>query len=471
MSAPVAVGIRHAADAMQSGSLTAVELMSQCLDAADRFGEALNVFAARRDRDQLLVQAAEIDRRRRAGEALGLLAGIPVALKDIYLSSELPTTASSKVFAGHSTGEDGFAVAKLRAAGALVIGKTQTHELAYGPTTANEYAGPSRNPWNPEHVPGGSSGGSAIAVATGMCLGATASDTGGSIRHPSAFCGVTGLKPTYGRVSRRGIFPLSWSLDHAGPIARSVDDVAFLLQVMAGYDPKDPGSINVPVPDYVAGVGDAPQALRVGIPKEHYFDVLDPEVGAAFDAAQKAFEDVGWSLEEVSLPHLPYGRGAELAILSAEATAYHRETMRLRADDVSTNVRKELDSGAVVLATDYLLGQRVRRIIAEEFAAVLRQVDLLATPTIPIPAPRIGQSTVEIGGESFPVLDAIWRNAFQTNLTGSPSLCLPCGFTEAGLPVSLQLIGRNFDELALLQAGAVFQAVTDWHQRRPSLPD
>jgi aspartyl-tRNA(Asn)/glutamyl-tRNA(Gln) amidotransferase subunit A len=471
MTAPIAIGIRDAADAMQSGSLTAVELMMQCLDTADRLAAALNVFAARNDRDQLLVQAAEIDRRRRTGENLGLLAGIPLALKDIYLSRDLPTTASSKVFAGHSTGEDGFAVAKLRAAGALIVGKTQTHEFAYGPTTANEYAGPSRNPWNPEHVPGGSSGGSAIAVATGMCLGATASDTGGSIRHPSAFCGVTGLKPTYGRVSRRGIFSLSWSLDHAGPIARSVDDVAFLLQVMAGYDPQDPGSIDTPVPDYVAGVGNAPEALRVGIPKEHYFDVLDPEVGAAFDGSLKVFEDLGWSIEEVSLPHLRYGLGAELAILSAEATAYHRETMRLRADDVSANVRKELDSGAVVLATDYLLGQRVRRVISEEFAAVLRQVELLATPTIPIPAPRIGQSTVEIGGKSYPALDAIWRNAFQTNLTGSPSLCLPCGFTEAGLPVSLQLIGRNFDELALLQAGAALQAVTEWHQQTPTLPD
>lgn len=398
MSETLPSGIRATTEAMRSGRLTAVDVATACLDVADRLAEDLNVFAARAERSKLLAEAAEIDRRRRAGEDLGLLAGIPIGIKDIFFTRDFPTTASSKVFSGHQTGEDGVAVARLRAAGALFVGKTHTHEFAFGPTTANEYAGVSRNPWNVEHVPGGSSGGSAIAVSTGMCFGATASDTGGSIRHPSSFCGVTGLKPTYGRVSRRGIFPLAWSLDHAGPIARTADDVAFLLQVMAGYDPEDPGSIDKPVPDYVGGIDDPPASLRIGIPREHYFDILDPDVRAAFDASIEVLKSFGWRVEPISLPRIRYALGAELAILSAEAACFHRHTMRKRAEDVSPNVRRELDAGATVLATDYLLGQRVRRLIAEDFAEALSKVDVLATPTTPIPAPRIGQMTVEIGG-------------------------------------------------------------------------
>jgi aspartyl-tRNA(Asn)/glutamyl-tRNA(Gln) amidotransferase subunit A len=467
MKGAVSLTIREARDGIRSGALNAVELMEASLNAADRLDNKLNVFVTRADREVLLQQAAEVDKRRRAGIELGPLAGIPIALKDIYFTSDLPTTASSKVLAGHRTNEDGFTVTKLRQAGALIVGKAQTHEFAYGPTTVNEFAGPSRNPWNPDHVPGGSSGGSAIAVATGMCLGATGSDTGGSIRHPSAFCGVTGLKPTYGLISRRGIFSLSWSLDHAGPITRTVDDAAFMLQVMAGFDALDPGSIEVPIPDYVAEVGQAPGSLRVGIPREHFLDLVEGEVRAAFDASLRTLEGFGCRTEEVSIPNLRYALGAELAILSAEASSYHREMMRVRADDVSSDIRKELDSGMVLLATDYLLGQRVRRIIAEEFRVAFRKVDVLATPTIPIPAPRIDQSEVHIAGQTLSALNLIWRNTYPANLTGSPALCVPCGFTEGGLPISLQLLGHNFNELTLLQVGHRFQLETDWHSRVP----
>lgn len=460
----ISVGIRNALQRMRDGSLTAVELMTQCLDAGDAWAERLNVFATRADRDALLRMAARVDERRKAGADLGPLAGIPVALKDIYHTVDMPTTASSKVYAGFHANADAPTVAKLKQAGALIVGKAQTHEFAYGPTNANEYAGPSRNPWDPDRVPGGSSGGSAIAVATGMCLGATGSDTGGSIRTPSALCGVTGLKPTYGLVSRRGLFSLSWSLDHAGPIARSVDDIAFLLQAMAGFDPADPGSVQVPIPDYLNG--DTPlEPLRVGIPREHFLEVLDAEVRAAFEVSLDTLRGFGWTIQEVSIPHLKYCLGAELAILSAEASAYHRDKMREQAEEYSSDIRRELDAGMVLLATDYLLGQRVRRIIAEEFAAAFRQVDVMATPTIPITAPLIDQTEVSIEGTSFSVLSAIWRNVFPTNLSGSPSLCMPCGFSRAGLPISLQLIGRNFDEMTLLRAGRQFQTKTDWHTR------
>lgn len=469
MNGAVPFTIRGASDRIRSGALDAVELMESCLEATDRLDNQLNVFVTRVDREVLLQRAADVDRQRQAGLELGPLAGIPIALKDIYFTSDLPTTASSKVLAGHRTNEDAFTVTKLRQAGALIVGKLQTHEFAYGPTTVNEFAGPSRNPWNPDHVPGGSSGGSAIAVATGMCLGATGSDTGGSIRHPSAFCGVTGLKPTYGLVSRRGLFSLSWSLDHAGPIARTVDDAAFMLQVMAGFDALEPASAQVPIPDYVAEIGQAPVSLRVGIPREHFLDFLDGEVRAAFEASLRTLEGFGYSIEEVSIPNLRYGLGAELAVLSAEASSYHREMMRIRADDVSSDIRRELDSGMVLLATDYLLGQRVRRIIAGEFRAAFQKVDVLATPTIPIPAPRIDQSEVNLAGQTMSALNVIWRNTYPANLTGSPALCVPCGFSEGGLPISLQLIGRNFDELTLLQAGHRFQSETNWHTRTPPM--
>jgi aspartyl-tRNA(Asn)/glutamyl-tRNA(Gln) amidotransferase subunit A len=469
MNGAVSLTIRGASDRIRSGALDAVELMESCLEATDRLDHQLNVFVTRVDREVLLQRAADVDRQRQAGLELGPLAGIPIALKDIYFTSDLPTTASSKVLAGHRTNEDAFTVTKLRQAGALIVGKLQTHEFAYGPTTVNEFAGPSRNPWNPDHVPGGSSGGSAIAVATGMCLGATGSDTGGSIRHPSAFCGVTGLKPTYGLISRRGLFSLSWSLDHAGPITRTVDDAAFMLQVMAGFDALEPGSAQVPIPDYVAEIGQAPVSLRVGIPREHFLDLVDGEVRAAFEASLRTLEGFGYSIEEVSIPNLRYALGAELAILSAEASSYHREMMRIRADDVSSDIRRELDSGMVLLATDYLLGQRVRRILAEEFRAAFQKVDVLATPTIPIPAPRIGQSEVNLAGQTMSALNVIWRNTYPANLTGSPALCVPCGFSEGGLPISLQLIGRNFDELTLLQAGHRFQSETNWHTRTPPM--
>lgn len=465
-----ALSIREACLRIRTGRLSAVELIRECLDAVDNLDAKLNVFAAKTKRDLVLSQAAAVDSNCKAGVTVGLLGGIPIAVKDIYLTSELPTTASSKLLAGFQSEEDAQTVKRLKQAGALVIGKAQTHEFAYGPTTINEFAGPSRNPWNPDHVPGGSSGGSAIAVATGMCLAATGSDTGGSIRHPSAFCGVSGLKPTYGLVSRRGIIPLSWSLDHAGAIARSVDDLAFMLQAMAGFDPQDPGSVLVDIPDYVDGIERPHNTFRIGIPRQYYCEALDSEVERGFEQSIDILKRFGWSVEEVSIPHLRYALGAELAILSAEASSYHRDTMRDRADDISKNVRRELDAGMVVLATDYLLGQRVRRIIIDEFAAALRKVDILVTPAVPITAPRIDQTEVKLGGRNVSVLNAIWRNAFPTNLTGSPTLCLPCGFSRSGLPLSLQLIGRNFDELTLLQVGHKYQLETDWHQRRPPLP-
>ncbi len=464
---PAPLSIRQAGEQLRARTLKATQLVGQAIAAADRSDKALNVFAARADSQRLLDQAGQIDRRLDAGDAVGPLAGIPLAIKDLFDTYDLPTTASSKVLAGRQTEGDAVAVARLRAAGGVVVGKSQTHEFAYGPTTNNDYAGPSHNPWNPEHVPGGSSGGSAIAVATGMCMGATGSDTGGSIRTPSALCGISGLKPTYGLVSKRGVLSLAWSLDHAGPMARSVDDLAFLLEAMAGFDPEDPGSAQVTLPRYSEVAAQPPEALRIGVPAHYFLDTIDPEVRAAFETSLDTLRALGHSVETVVLPHLKYALGAELAILASEASAYHRDRMRMQANDFSSNVRRELDAGMTVLATDYLLGQRVRRLICRDFAEVFTKLDVLATPTIPIVAPRIGAATVSIEGVDYPALNAIWRNVFPTNLTGSPTLCLPNGFSRSNLPISLQLIGRNFDEATLLRLGVQLQNHTDWHRQTP----
>ncbi|MET3923934.1 amidase [Devosia sp. 2618] len=467
MSTIVPLSIRKAGEQLRARSLSATQLVTQAIATADRLDRELNVFAARTDSTRLLEITGQIDRRLDAGDEVGPLAGIPLTIKDIFGTHDLPTTASSKVLAGHQTGVDAVAVSRLRSAGGVVMGKSQTHEFAYGPTTNNDYAGPSRNPWNPNHVPGGSSGGSAIAIATGICMGATGSDTGGSIRTPSALCGISGLKPTYGLVSKRGALSLAWSLDTAGPMSRSVDDLAFLLEAMAGFDAEDPGSVKVTLPRYSEVVSQSPERLRIGVPAHYYLEGVDEEVRAAFESSLDLLRALGHSIETMVLPHLKYALGAELAILAAEASAYHRDRMRARADDFSSNVRRELDAGMSVLATDYLLGQRVRRLICKDFAEVFTKVDMLVTPTVPIVAPGIGESTVTINGVKVQALDALWRNVFPTNLSGSPTLCLPNGFSGSRLPISLQLIGRNFDEATLLRLGVQLQKYTDWHQRTP----
>lgn len=465
----VHMNIRDTQTRLREGTLTARELVTSAMEAADRHDRTLNVFAARVDDETALQKADAIDAALASSKSVGRLAGIPLAIKDVYCTGDLPTTASSKVLAGYRPDADAEAVARLRAAGGIVIGKSHTHEFAFGPTTNNEYAGPSRNPWNCDHVPGGSSGGSAIALATGMCLGATGSDTGGSIRTPSALCGVSGLKPTFGRISRRGVLPLAWSLDHAGPMARSVDDLAFLLEAMAGHDAQDRSSADRPAPAYSEAVTAPAGGLRVGVPRDYYLDVVDAEVRAAYESSLAQLQAMGCTLHQVSLPHMRYALGAELAILSSEAGAYHRERLKRQGDDYSPNVRRELTAGQTILASDYLLGQRVRRFVARDYLEAFEKVDVIATPTVPIVAPPIGATEVEVDGRMTPALDAIWRNVFPTNLTGSPTLALPNGFSSSGLPTSLQLIGRHFDELTLLRLGRDLQSVTDFHRRLPPL--
>jgi aspartyl-tRNA(Asn)/glutamyl-tRNA(Gln) amidotransferase subunit A len=320
---------------------------------------------------------------------------------------------------------------------------------------------PARNPWNPDHIPGGSSSGSGAALAAGLVTGATGSDTGGSIRGPAAFCGIVGLKPTYGRVSRAGVLTLSWTLDHAGPMARTVEDCAYLLQALAGHDPADPASSRIPVDDYLAPLGGDIRGLRIGVPRTYFFDGVDPEVTQAFEAALTTLRELGAEVRDVTIPSL-HTTPAFLLILMAEAFAYHERDLREHPELYGDVLRERILAGALVTAAEYTQAQRLRAQLCGEVAEVLRHVDVLATPTTTTPATAFTRA-------QDPELAFPRSNMAPFNLTGLPTLALPCGFASSGLPLSLQLAGRPFEESIVLRAGHAYEQATPWHTRRPPL--
>jgi aspartyl-tRNA(Asn)/glutamyl-tRNA(Gln) amidotransferase subunit A len=397
-------------------------------------------------------RAAEIEIG--AGLDRGPLHGVPVAYKDIYDVKGLPTTAASRLLLGHVAGEDSTVAARLRQAGTVCLGKLNTFEFASG---SMEVFGAARNPWNPARVPGGSSAGSGVALASGLTPLATGSDTGGSVRIPAAFCGVAGLRPTYGRISRAGILPLSWSLDHAGPMARTVADVALLLQAMAGPDPRDESAAPVRVPSYAPASGDL-AGCRIGVPRRYFFEETHPEVEAAVRTAITALEVLGATVREVDLPHAAYGSCASWTIAYAEAFAYHRAGFFARARDYTPAFLHKISGAALLTADDLLTAQRIRQVITAEFQAALTRVDAIITPTTHHPAHPVDTPAPE--GD----LRSLVR---PVSLTGLPALAVPCGFTRDTLPVSFQLVGRAWAEAALLAIGHRYQEATAWHTARP----
>ncbi len=362
------------------------------------------------------------------------------------------TSAGSQVLAGFLPTYDATAVARLKAAGAVLLGKTNTHEFAYGVVTP-----PTRNPWNTNHIPGGSSGGSAAALAASMCPGATGSDTAGSIRIPAALCGVVGLKPTYGRVSRYGVIPLSWSMDHAGPLARSVEDAALMLNVMAGYDAGDAASANHPVPDFSAALTGELKGVRLGVPTTYFFDPIDPEVHAAFQEAVARLERLGASVDEVVLPHIAACGLVTFYVVLSEASAYHERWLPASADKYGPATLGLLKMGYLLLATHYLKAQRLRVQISRDFDKAFEKVDAIVSPTVPVCAPLVGTDTVPLGENAVPVLDILIRNAMPFNVTGLPAITVPCGVSSAGLPIGLHVAGRAFDEETILNIAYAFE--------------
>ncbi len=462
------LSIAEAGEQLRRRALSPVELTRAYLDRIQRSDGDLLAYITVLP-GEALAAATAAEREIARGNYRGPLHGIPIALKDLVLTRGIRTTCGSRILADWVPDTDATVTTRLAEAGAILLGKLNMHEFAYGPTGVNPHYGTSRNPWDCQRMPGGSSSGSAVAVAAGLCAGALGTDTGGSVRIPAALCGLVGLKPTYGRVSRAGVIPLAWSLDHVGPMTRTVTDAALLLQVLAGRDPADPSTTDVPVPDYRRAMQGEIRGLRLGLPKDHFFERLDPEVRAAVLAAARSLEGLGASVEDIPLPNIPHAGPASFAIIASEAMAYHEPYLKTRAAEYGADVRARLMTGQFVLASHYLKAQRARRVIRAEVDAALRRVDALLLPTTPIPAPRLDAQEVTVDGVTE---DARWwliRCTRPINVTGHPALSVPCGLTAGGLPVGLQIVGRHFDEATVLRIGHAFEAVSPMRDRRPPL--
>jgi len=414
--------------------------------------------------DLALQQAKQAEQDLVSGKDAGPLHGVPIALKDLYATKGIRTTGHSKVLVDSVPVEDATVTTLLRLAGAVLLGKLAMHEFAFGAPGFDTPFPPARNPWGLEHITGGSSSGSGAALAAGLCYGALGSDTGGSIRSPAALCGVAGIKPTYGRASRAGVLPLSWSLDHVGPMARSVADCALMLEAIAGYDPKDPASADVAVPDFTSGLNDGVAGLRIGVPRDWFneADGTHPEVLAAFEAALAVLAGEGAQIVDVDSAPFIKARAANTIIMISEAYAYHEDTLKTRPQDLSSGVRNRAREGAFISAADYVDAQRARVVLGNQVRSILREVDVIASPAAPQPA--------ETFEEQDP--DARYRMPSYTpiyNLTGLPAMSVPCGFSSDGFPIGLQIAGRAFDEATVLRVAQAYERATGWHQRHPEL--
>jgi aspartyl-tRNA(Asn)/glutamyl-tRNA(Gln) amidotransferase subunit A len=421
--------------------------------------------------DAALEAARQAESELQAGGLRGPLHGVPIALKDLYNTAGVRTTGGSRILADFVPAEDATVVARLKAAGAIVLGKLNMHEFAYGPEGLNAHYGHARNPWDAARprIAGGSSSGSGVAVAAGLVPMALGSDTGGSIRIPAALCGITGIKPTYGRASRAGVLPLAWSLDHVGPMARTAADCALALGPMAGYDPADPTTSVLPVPDYTTALTGDVKGLRVGLLRPFFLESATPEVREAVERAARTLEGLGAVVDEVALPSVGSVAAASFAIVASEALAYHAEWLRTRAADYQPDVRERLKMGAVVSGLHYIRGQQARALVRAEVDGALARRDVLLAPTTPLPATVLGESQATIGDGPTDVRSALIRLTRPFNFSGHPACSLPCGLTAAGLPIGMQVVGRPFDEATVFRAADAYQRATDWHTRRPAL--
>lgn len=448
--------LREAARGLRSRQFSAAELTKTALDRIEQLNPKLNAFLTV-TAESALARAMQADRELAAGSDLGLLHGIPVAIKDLFETRGMRTTSGSPIYGNYVPAQDAAVVERLHAAGAVLMGKLHMHELAFGITSNNPHFGPVRNPWDPQRIPGGSSGGSGAAVAADMVFAGMGSDTGGSIRVPAAFCGTVGLKPTYGRVSRYGAIPLSFSLDHMGPLTRDARDAAVVLNAIAGFDPRDPASSRRAVVDYLPEEGCTIRGVRLGVPEHFFFERVDAEVASAVREAIARAASIGAEVKPVRLPAVDAFNTVAQLIIRAEAAAIFETHLVERREQFGADVLALLDQGRLVSATDYINAQRLRRRMQTEFRVVWSEVDCLITPTTPIVAPPIGENTVLLGGEPEDVRRAATRFVRAWNLLGLPALSMPCGLTSAGLPIGLQIVGPEFEEARVLRVAAALE--------------
>ena len=461
--------IAQIAAQIRKGEISPVELIEMTLEAIDLCEPQLNAFITI-FREESLESARGAEAEIRSGQDLGPLHGLPIALKDIIYVEGTRSTAGSNFFSAESPQLDAALVSKLRDAGAIIIGKTNLHEFAFGVTTENPHFGATANPWDTSRVPGGSSGGSAAAVVAGCCAGALGSDTGGSIRIPAAVCGHVGLKPTFGRISVHGVLALAQSLDTVGPMCRYVHDVALMMNTLSGYDPRDVHCEDQPVPDYTEGLGQPIRGRRAGIPKQHFFENLDPEVERTVHEAIKTLEELGGDIIELDLPSAEAGHEVTLTLLTAEAGQFHEERLAAHREDYGVDVRELLENGLSLSASDYVNAVRVREIVKREFVQAFEEVDCILSPTAPIPAPLRSTHDLSGGSESNRIRPRLTRNTRLINLLGLPSISVPCGFAQVensdskeGLPVGLQISGPWWSEKTLLQIAHAYERTTPWH--------
>jgi len=452
---------------VQERKRSAQDVVKDALAAAEKHQEKFRAFITLTP-ELARKQAERIDARIKAGEKPPL-AGVPFAVKDLIDVEGVATTCGSKVFAKQEAKADAEVVRRLVAAGAVLLGKLNLHECAFGFTGENPQHGDCKNPWDAARIPGGSSSGSAVAVALNVCPLTLGSDTGGSIRLPAALCGVLGLKPTYGRVSRRGGVPLSWSLDHIGPLTRTAAEAAVVLKVLAGRDAADETSSRRPVPDYPAALQKPIRGLRLGVPHNWFFESLDKQVADAVMTAIDRLASLGCKRVEVTLPHMEEVLGAHRTIIFAEASAYHQPYLQDRADQYGDDIRPLLQAGLFLPAVDYLKAQRARRLIRRAWAKVFADVDCLVTPASPVVATHFGQQNTDLPRGRKPLVRAYLDPFLPFNVTGHPALSVPCGFSKERLPIGMQIVGKPFEEGVLLGVAHHYQQATDWHRRLPPL--
>ncbi len=454
----------EAGELMRSGQLSPVELLRACLERIEATDDRLHSFITMMT-DEAMEQARTAEAEMLRGNYRGHLHGIPFALKDLYDTAGTRTTSGSYVDLERVPTADATTTARLKAAGGVLVGKLAMHEFALGGPDWSTPFEPARNPWNLDHITGGSSSGTGSSVASGQVMGGLGSCTGGSIRGPASLCGIVGLKATYGRVSRAGVVTLSWSQDHAGPMTWTVEDTAYMLQAIAGHDPKDPTSSTAPVPNYSESLVEDIKGVTIGLPRHYFFDAdpsVNPEVVAVVEKAVTELEGLGAKVREVSLPSLDWVRAANSVIMVCEAYAYHEPNLKSVPEKFGDIVRSRFRTGGLLTAGDYLQAQRVRTWARREFADVMKGVDFLVTPTMTQPAPAF---------EGYDPTSTVLGRSFTApfNVTGLPAISVPCGFTETGLPIGMQIAGKPFDEPGVIRAAYTYQQHAGWYKTRPPI--